>query len=278
MFKQLISGFGLFSGAIYPFRALALFKRYPYLWRYLIIPILVNLILGLGIYAELLYLGWTESQVWILDWTIWVDEAIANLPPWLYFLEIVLVGLAGLVRVLVGLLLLIGTGFLLAQFGVLLGAPWYGKLSEQLEKIKTGDVVNVEVGLARDVGRALVFELKKLFLLVSVGLPLLIFNFVAGVGTVISTIGGLTLTATLVCLDFLDSPLERRRLKFRQKLAIIYKNLPATAGFGLVCLFLISIPLLNLVTIPLCLAGGTLFFCDRIFPRLSSQSERYPLK
>jgi CysZ protein len=207
-----------------------------------------------------------------------VDEAIANLPPWLYFLEIVLVGLVGLVRVLVGLLLLIGTGFLLAQFGVLLGAPWYGKLSEQLEKIKTGDVVNVEVGLARDVGRALVFELKKLFLLVSLGLPLLIFNFVAGVGTVISTIGGLTLTATLVCLDFLDSPLERRRLKFRQKLAIIYKNLPATAGFGLVCLFLISIPLLNLVTIPLCLAGGTLFFCDRIYPRLPSQSERYPLK
>jgi CysZ protein len=149
---------------------------------------------------------------------------------------------------------------------------------EQLEKIKTGGVVNVEVGLVRDVGRALVFELKKLFLLVGLGLPLLILNFVAGIGTVFSTIGGLTLTATLVCLDFLDSPLERRRLKFRQKLAIIYKNLPATAGFGLVCLFLISIPLLNLVTIPLCLAGGTLFFCDRIFPRLSSQSERYPLK
>jgi CysZ protein len=278
MFKQLISGFGLFSGAIYPFLALALFKRYPYLWRYLIIPILVNLILGLGIYAELLYLGWTASQEWILDWTIWVDKAIANLPPWLYFLEIILVGLAWIVRVLVGLLLLIGTGFVLAQFGVLLGAPWYGKLSEQLEKIKTGDVVNIEVGLVRDVGRALVFELKKLFLLVSLGLPLLIFNVVAGIGAVISTIGGLILTATLVCLDFLDSPLERRRLKFRQKLAIIYKNLPATAGFGLVCLFLISIPLLNLVTIPMCLAGGTLFFCDRIYPRLSSQSERYPLK
>ena len=53
--------------------------------------------------------------------------------------------------------------------------------------------------------------------------------------------------------------------------------LPATASFGLVSLFLVSIPLLNLLTVPLCVASGTLFFCDRIWPKyfqsqLSSQS------
>lgn len=270
MFKQLISGFGFLSGASYPFRALALFKHHPRLLTYLVIPIVVNVILGLGFYVELLLLGWNLSQEWLVDWTIWVDHAIANLPAWLGFLEAVLVGLASGIRILLGILLLAVTGFILAQFGVLLGAPWYGKLSEQLEKIKTGEALTIEVGIVRDVGRAILFELKKLLLLVSVGLPLLILNFGVGIGTVISTVGGLILTATLVCLDFLDPPLERRRLKFRQKLGIIYKNLPATAGFALVCLFLISIPLLNLVTIPICLAGGTLFFCDRIYPNLAN--------
>jgi CysZ protein len=275
MFKQLLSGFGFLSGASYPFRALALFQRHPRLWTYLVVPILVNVILGVGFYVELLLLGWNLSQQWLLDWAIWVDQAIASLPPWLGFLEAVLVGLASGVRVLAWGLLLIVTGFILAQFGVLLGAPWYGKLSEQLEKIKTGEALTLEVGIVRDLGRAILFELKKLLLLIGIGLPLLILNFVAGIGTLISTIGGLTLTTTLVCLDFLDSPLERRRLKFRQKLGIIYRNLPATAGFSLVCLFLISIPLLNLVTIPLCLAGGTLFFCDRIYPSLA-QSGKFP--
>ncbi|MEP0886343.1 hypothetical protein NDI49_32940, partial [Trichocoleus sp. ST-U3] len=85
-------------------------------------------------------------------------------------------------------------------------------------------------------------------------------------------IGGITLAAMIVCLDFLDAPLERRRLRFRQKLGIVTRSFPATASFSLVCLGLVSIPLLNLFTIPLCVASGTLFFCDRIYPRLPNSS------
>ncbi len=40
---------------------------------------------------------------------------------------------------------------------------------------------------------------------------------------------------------------------------------------------LISLPLLNLITIPLCVASGTLFFCDRvltgILPQLNESSD-----
>lgn len=169
---------------------------------------------------------------------------------------------------LLNIILFIITGFIFAQFGTLLGAPWYGKLSEQLEKLKTGKVETVEVGIIRDIGRAILFELKKLVLVAFVGIPLLLANFFPGIGTLISTVGGITLTAIIVCLDFLDAPLERRRLRFRRKLKMIFATLPASAGFSLVCLGLVSIPLLNLVTIPLCVASGTLFFCDRLLPKL----------
>ncbi|MGL6337576.1 MAG: EI24 domain-containing protein, partial [Waterburya sp.] len=98
--------------------------------------------------------------------------------------------------------------------------------------------------------------------------PLLVINFFPGVGTLISTIGSLILTTTIVCLDFFDSCLERRRLQFRQKLSIVLKSLPASGSFGLICLGLISIPLVNLITIPLCVASGTLFICDRTLERL----------
>ena len=57
-------------------------------------------------------------------------------------------------------------------------------------------------------------------------------------------------------------PLERRRLKFRHKIQFVFARFPSSAGFGLICLSLISIPLLNLVVVPLCVSGGTLLFCD----------------
>jgi CysZ protein len=266
--RHICSGFGLFSGATYPFRALAVFWRQPRLWSYIIVPILLNAILGILLYAGLFVYSGQAIQAAIASLTHWLDTLIANLPTWLGFLDYILLGLGLVLRFLVSLLLFIVTGFLLAQFGVLLGAPWYGQLSEQLEKIRTGYLYKAEVSIFRDLWRAILFELKKLILLVTVGLPLLALNVIPGLGTTLSTMGGITLTATLACLDFLDAPLERRRLSFRQKLGIVFRTLPASASFSLVCLALISVPLLNLVTIPLCVAAGTLFVCDRILPNI----------
>ncbi|OKH22211.1 hypothetical protein NIES593_13525 [Hydrococcus rivularis NIES-593] len=265
--RQVLSGFGFLSGASYPFRALAVFRRTPRLWGYLIVPILLNFFLGIILYAGSLYLGWQVVQDLITYLSNWIDLLIANLPAWLGILEYLIVGLGFLLHLLLIIVLFIVTGFLLIQVGVTLGAPWYGKLSEELEKIRTGKLQVIEVGIFRDIGRAILFELKKLVLLVCIGIPLFLLNFLPGVGTAISTVGGIILTGTIVCLDFLDAPLERRRLSFRDKLSVVFGSLPASAGFSLVCLGLISIPLVNLVTIPLCVASGTLFFCDRILPK-----------
>lgn len=275
MVKHFLGGFGLLAGASYPFRAFTYLRRYPKLRSYLIIPICLNVVLGIGLYFGLLLWGWSASQDWITQGVARVDAAIAALPPWLEFLEWIPLGLAWSVRVLAGIGLLLITGFVFAQFGVLLGSPWYGQLSEQLEKIETGQIEFVEVGFLSDLGRAISFEIEKLALLIAIGLPLLIVQFIPGLGTGISMVGGISLTALLAGLDFLDAPLERRRLKFRNKLGWVVRNLPASASFSGMCLFLVSIPLLNLITIPLCVAGGTLFFCDRIYPQLT-QTARSP--
>ena len=89
------------------------------------------------------------------------DELLANLPAWLGFLQYAVIALAFLLRTLLIVIALIVTGFTLTQFGVLLGAPWYGQLSEQLEKIRTGKLKIVEVSLVWDLSRAILYELKK---------------------------------------------------------------------------------------------------------------------
>jgi CysZ protein len=164
--------------------------------------------------------------------------------------------------------LLIGTGFVLVRFGVVLGSPWYTKLSAELELLRGGQPLPEQAsGLSvalRDLGRALAFEFRKLLLVVAIGALLLLLNLIPVAGQLLSTAGWIALGATITCLDFFDYPLERRLLGFRAKLGVIRRSLPASAGFGLVCLGLVSIPFVNLLSIPLCVAAGTLFFCDRV--------------
>jgi CysZ protein len=265
---QVLGGFGLLAGATYPLRSLAVFRRTPRLWGYVAIPILVNFVVGVALYGGLLFFGWDSVEGLITNLSNWLDTLIAQLPAWLGLLKYLIIGIGFLLHFLlvVGLLLIIG--FVLVQFGVLLGAPWYGQLSEQLEEIRTGQLHTLEEGIVRDISRALLFELKKLVRVVGVGFPLLLLNLAPGIGTLAASVGGVMLAATIVCLDFLDAPLERRRLPFREKLGIVFGSLPASASFSLICLGLVSVPLLNLLTIPLCVASGTLFFCDRIYPKL----------
>ncbi|HNP74708.1 MAG TPA: EI24 domain-containing protein [Kouleothrix sp.] len=241
MIQALISGFA------YPLRALALLRRTPRLWRYVLVPIVVNLLVGATLYATLLFAGLRA-----------IDGMVVGLPAWA-------AAFGALLRLLLLAGLLVGTAFVLVRFGVVLGAPWYARMSDQIELARRGVLPAADDGAGaalRDLGRALAFELKKLLLVLPIGAALLLLSFVPVAGQILATAGGIALGATIACLDFLDYPLERRRLSFRAKLGAIRRHLPATAGFGLVALGLVSIPLINLLAIPLCVAAGTLLFCD----------------
>jgi CysZ protein len=271
MCKQVLSGFGLLEGVSYPYLALTFLFRYPSLLCYVAIPLLLNLILGIFLYWQLLQWGSNSVELaHIYLNTLGAKTAAETVGHW-HFLEPILRGFWWLVEVLLNLFLLIVTGFILSQLGVLLGSPWYEKLSEKLEILQLGQLQIETLGWPQEMRRAIAFELKKIVLLLGIGGPSLLLNFVPGLGPLAATIIGLTLTATLTCLDFLNPPLERRRLSFRAKLGLIGKSFPASAGFGFTCLFLVSIPLLNLLTIPLCVMAGTLFYGDRLYENYGNQ-------
>jgi CysZ protein len=264
MCKQVLSGYGFLEGVSYPYLALTFLFRHPSLLFYIAIPLLLNLILGIFLYWQLLQWGSNSVDlVYIYLSTLWAKTVGKMMWDW-HFLEPILRVSWWLLEALLSLFLLIITGFILSQLGVLLGSPWYEKLSEKLEIIQLGQLQIETLGWPQEIRRAIAFELKKIVLLLGIGGPSLLLNFLPGLGSLAATVIGLTLTATLTCLDFLNPPLERRRLSFRAKLGLIGKSFPASAGFGFTCLFLVSIPLLNLLTIPLCVMAGTLFYGDRL--------------
>lgn len=237
-------------------------------------------------WTDAIALAWPSWLHWP-NWLHWPSITLPHLalpqlpqlqlPGWLLHAPMALV--SWLLRLVLTILLLLVTGFVLLQFGFILGAPFYGKLSETIEQLKTGRLEVVEISAGREIGRAILYELKKLVLLVGIGLGLLLLNLLPGVGTAIASLGTIALGSYLVCLDFFDSTLERRRLKFRQKLRVVQQSLPASAGFALVCFGIVNIPLINLVGIPLCVVAGSLFCCDRILPsedRLWLTSDKTP--
>jgi CysZ protein len=238
----------MLAGLSYPFRAMALINRHRQLWGYVLIPIGLNVLVGAALYAGLYLAGLRQID------QIGQSGGIAT-------------ALELLVRVLYTLALAIGVGWLLVRFGVVLGAPWYGQLSEQLEQIVSGrppTAPPLSLGrVAYDIWRALGFELKKLLLVLAIGLPGLLLNLIPVAGTLLATGLALALGALIACLDFFDAPLERRRLGFRAKLGVVRKALPASASFGLLAAFLASIPLVNLLAIPLCVTAGTLLALER---------------
>lgn len=324
---------GLLTGASYPVRALALLFNTPQLQQYMLFPILLNLGLGITLYAGLLFAGLQAIDaliaaipVWIANvpaletdwvpWTISLPDWHVALPDWFPALpslslpslpafqlphlhlpslpafqlptfempitfahwladlsEFGLTLLIWLLRLLLSVTLLLLTGFVLLQFGVVLGAPWYGQLSQQIEQMQVQSsatitsITTISIHPAQEIWRAISYELKKLAILLVVGTPLLLSHLFPGLGTLVATGGGIALAATIVCLDFLDGALERRRLRFRQKLGVIRQTFPASAGFALVCLGLVSIPFLNLLAIPVCVAAGTLFYCEQVLPQ-----------
>ncbi|MFQ3661178.1 MAG: EI24 domain-containing protein [Chloroflexaceae bacterium] len=239
----------LLTGVLYPFRALVLLNRTPRLWGYVVVPILVNVVVGALLYFGLFAAAW-QSLDRFLTW----EGALGTLLLWL-------------ARALVGLTLALGIGFLLVRFGVVLGAPWYGQLSEELEALYLGQThVKRPFSLsaaAYDVWRALLFEGKKLALALAIWLPSLLLLLVPGIGALLQMLANLALGATIACLDFFDGPLERRRWRFRAKLALVQRMLPGSLSFGLLAFTLVSIPLVNLLAIPLCVTAGNLLVIER---------------
>jgi CysZ protein len=225
-------------------RAFHLLAGTPRLWRYVLVPIGVNLVVGATVYAALLFAGLRA-----------IDGLVAGLA---------LPGVLALVlQVLLVVALLLATGFVLVRFGVVLGSPWYGRLSEEIERMRgTAETPSLR-GSVGGIARSVSFEVKKLLLVIVVGLPLLLLNVLPGVGTALAGMGGLGLAAVVACLDFLDPPLERRGYGFRAELGYVRRTMPGSAGFGVACALLLGVPFLNLLLVPLCVAAGTLYFCDR---------------
>jgi uncharacterized protein involved in cysteine biosynthesis len=221
---------GLYNGFLAPFRG-AFYVSRQRLWRYLMVPIVLNLALAVGAL-------WAAALYWHQE----LSQNLTSSPVLGWIFLVVATTLGGVV--------------LFIALQPVLGAVFNDRLSEKVEIKERGSAPSAP--FFTSTGRALVHGLLKLLFYV-IALTLgLVLTAVTGFGGLI----GLGLGMIFLAYDGFDYPLARRGLGFGAKWGYLVRHPGLTLGYGLGATVLYLVPLAFIVAPPFAAVGATLAFLD----------------
>lgn len=208
----------------------------PGLRRFVILPVLINIIVFTGFlfglfqlaeYAQAALLAWLPDWLNFVSWLIW--------PVWL----------------LLALILLVYGFSLLCN---LIAAPFNGLLSEQVEKslgYSTPDDSPSQSFIASIPG-AIVRELQKLWFSIKWLVVILILSFIPVVNLL-----AVLISAWLMAVEYIDYPADNRNIRFRDFLTSLRKQRLPALFFGLSVVLVSMIPVVNFLVMPAAICAGT---------------------
>ena len=170
--------------------------------------------------------------------------------------------LRSLIRVLAGVGLL-GVAVLLGiltftAVTLLIGDPFYERISELVEDRFGGVPNEVEVGFWRSLGRSLVDSVRLIALSMLVGIPLFALGFLPVIGqTVIPVLGG-AVGGWLLAVELTGVPFQRRGQRLAGRRAALAAHRPTALGFGAAVFCCFLIPLGAILLMPAAVAGAAL--------------------
>lgn len=217
----------------------------PGLRQYVIIPTLINTIV-LSLIAAL-----TISQ-----FTIWVDDIMGWFPDWMS----VLYWLIWLIALLVMLVLVL---FCFTFIANIIASPFNAILSEKVEEQLTGKPPESNVSVITVLPRAIGREIAKLFYVLPRLLGLLLFTLIPVLNTV-SPILWVLFGAWMMAIQYADYGADNNDFSFRELRDRLRQNRMQALMFGLPAYLLLTLPVVNLVLIPVGVAGGTQFWVERL--------------
>jgi CysZ protein len=253
----------LITGASYLLRGFRLIRQ-PGVRRYVAIPLLLNTLIfaALTVYAT----HWLQTLT---------AELTSVLPGWLDWLQWLLWPLF----VLVALVLIYFSFSLLLN---LIGAPFNGLLAEAVETHLTG-LAAVAPGilppatlvrpctsqswsrLLLDIVPALLGEVRKVGYFLAWALPLLLISFIPPLNLAAPLLW-IVFGAWMLCLQYTDYVMGNHRLSFREQRRTLARQWRVSLGFGGAVLLATLIPGVNLIVMPVAVAGATALYLER-YPR-----------
>ena len=202
-----------------------------HLWRYLLVPVLLNLALASGAV-------WAAATYWRPELT----QTLTHSPVLGWIFLVVVSGLGGIVI------------FIAVQ--PIIGAVFNDRLSEKVEVKARGSVPKAP--FFASTGRALLHGLLKALLYVIA----LVIGLALTAATGLGSLAGVALGGLFMAYDGFDYPLARRGLGFSAKWGYLVRHPGLTIGYGLGTTLLYLIPLAFVIAPPFAAIGATLAFLE----------------
>jgi CysZ protein len=216
--------------------------------RFVVIPLLINLVIFVAATFVLIY-----------SFQHFFAEILAWLPSWLAWLSWIL-------WPIIGITFLIVYGYSFNLITNFIAAPFFGFLAEKIEAELTG-VKPPDEPWSQLIPRTFARELSKLWYFMSRGfLVLLMFLalfFIPGVNIVGACLAALW-SCWCMAVQYVDFPADNHQLRFVE-LRHRLKQQPFTSyPFGGIVLLGCMIPVINIVISPIAVAAATIFWVREI--------------
>lgn len=240
----------LISGARYFARGLGLLLH-PKLRWFVLVPIAINCVLFVALSAVLLQY-FTNLPDWHLP-----------LPEILQFLEKTLKWVAWFLIVVV---VLIGYAYSFNIITNIFAAPFYGVLSQKVEELVTGNVVDDEP-LIRMIPRTMIRELKKLLYFITRGIFVFLVMLLLGLTFILNflvPVVGTLWSAWSMAIQYVDYSADNHQTDFVVLRKMLRKRRYSSIGFGGAVMACSMVPVFNIIAIPAAVIGGTLFWVNEI--------------
>ena len=250
----------LSNGITLIFRGFELAKK-PNIRPYMIVPLIVNILLfsAAGYFAIDLIndaLSGLDDTVDLWSWLDWLEpviNTIASTLKWVLLIAAIL-------------LILFIAGSVFTMITHMLVSPFIGVLAEKVEKDlhETNYPSHTVTQIA---GRTIKREFTKLKYWITRALGLFVVTIILSfipVVQMISPVLWYLFGAWILALQYIDVPADNNGKSFEEVLGLMQKNRAEVMGFGGAVLLLTSIPIINLVIIPVAVAGGVIFWVEKM--------------
>lgn len=219
----------------------------PGLKRFIIIPILFNLMLFTGLFFLIYY--------YVLPYA---HHYIDKLPSWLSFFSSVF-----FILFVIGFILLF-----LAMFTVMfnvIAAPFNGLLAEKTQYLLYGDSIP-SISFTTMTVRTLKRQLQFLIYFLPRFAGVCFLFFVPFIQSIYPFLWFL-FTAWMLSMQFQDLPLDNNLVSFQEMRQRVKEDKALSLGFGSLINLLSFIPIINFLIMPAAVIGSTILYCERqIYP------------
>lgn len=219
--------------------------RHPEVRRYVIMPLLINVIL----FGGLIWLGYTQFSPL-------VEALMSYVPGFLDFLR-------WIIWLFITMLTAIIVFFTFTPIANIVAAPFNALLSEKIETLLTGKAISSDISFLLMVKNSLLSQLGKLFYIALWSMALLLISLIPVVNFAAPFLW-VVFGSWLLSLEYLDYPMANHDLSFAQQKQLLSGRKGLALGYGGSVMILTSIPLINFIVMPVAVAGATLLYVEQL--------------